>query len=371
MLVLFTGGGTAGHVLPNVPLIEALAARGHEVHYAGSGAAMERQLLAPLPVTYHVLSTGKLRRYLSLENLRDVWCVVIGIVEGVALVRRLRPAVVFSKGGFVSVPAVLGAALCGVPVIAHESDLSPGLANRIANRVARIVCTTFPETTFAMKGGKRRGKKDDPRVRFTGLPLRSALAEGDARRGRLFLGLAADDAAHDKTPVLLIMGGSQGSVRLNHFVRSELTGLMAEYCVVHLCGRGNCDDSLQDLPRYRQYEFLGAELGDVLAAADVVISRAGATALYELLALRKAVLLVPLTRAQSRGDQIENAQWAVQRGFCRMLEEGNLSLPAVRAELAALQAGRNELQSHLAANFSAGDATSKIVALIEEVAAEK
>ena len=125
MIVLFTGGGTAGHILPNVPLIERLAAEGHSVHYAGSGVAMERDLLAALPLTYHVLPTGKLRRYFSLQNVRDAWRVLQGIFAGVQLVRRLRPDVVFSKGGFVSVPAVLGAWLCKVPVIAHESDRSP------------------------------------------------------------------------------------------------------------------------------------------------------------------------------------------------------------------------------------------------------
>ena len=355
MIVLFTGGGTAGHILPNVPLIERLAGAGHELHYAGSGAPLERQLLANLPVEYHVLATGKLRRYLSFENLLDVWRVARGIVQGVALVRRLRPDVVFSKGGFVSVPAVLGAALCRVPVIAHESDLSPGLANRLAHRVARIVCTTFPDTRF--------GRPGDTRIRYTGLPIRAALTLGDAGRGRRWLGLAQSDA----TPVLLVTGGSQGSARLNAFVRGELAGLTARHFVVHLCGRGNLDADLDRASRYRQYEFLEAALGDVLAAADCVVSRAGATALYELLALRKRVLLVPLTLAQSRGDQLENARWAVANGFARMVQESELSLPRVERELEALDAQRTALRQRLDSSFTIGDATGRIVALIEAV----
>ena len=357
MIVLFTGGGTAGHILPNVPVIERLAAAGHEVHYAGSGAALERQLLGALPLQYHVLATGKLRRYLSWENLRDVGRVVRGVIQGYALVRHLRPAVVFSKGGFVSVPAVLGAALCGVPVIAHESDLSPGLANRIANRVARIVCTTFPDTHF--------GKLGDTRIHFTGLPVRKALTDGNGARGRQWLGIEPADAV----PILLVMGGSQGSVRINAFVRGALTALAARYFVVHLCGRANLDANVEGHPRYRQFEFLEAPLGDVVAAAHCVISRAGATTLYELLALRKSVLLVPLTLAQSRGDQLENARWAVAHGYCRLLEEADLSLPRATEELAALSADAAGLTDRLERTFATGDATTRIAALIEEVGA--
>ena len=357
MIVLFTGGGTAGHILPNVPLIERLAAEGHSVHYAGSGVAMERDLLAALPLTYHVLPTGKLRRYFSLQNVRDAWRVLQGIVAGVLLVRRLRPDVVFSKGGFVSVPAVLGAWLCKVPVIAHESDRSPGLANRIAHRVATRICTSFPETHF--------GRPDDPRVVFTGLPVRAALLAGDAARGRALLGFGEAGRR-----VLLVMGGSQGSAALNAFVRALLPALdEAGFDVAHLCGRGALQPALEGHAGYRQFEFLGEPLGDVLAAADVVLTRAGATTLYELFALRKPALLVPLTRAQSRGDQIENAAWARERGLAEMLEEADLTPQAALAALARLLADVPGIVARQAAAFPPRDAVAELVALITAVGA--
>ncbi len=357
MIVLFTGGGTAGHILPNVPLIERLAGEGHAVHYAGSGVAMERELLGALPLTYHALPTGKLRRYFSLENLRDAWRVVQGVIAGVRLVRRLRPDVVFSKGGFVSVPAVLGAWLCGVPIIAHESDRSPGLANRIAHRVATRICTSFPETTF--------GRADDPRVVFTGLPVREALLQGDAARGRALLGFT-DPARR----LLLVMGGSQGSAKLNGFVRDLLPRLDAtSFDVVHLCGRGALQSGLESRAGYRQFEFLGEPLGDVLAAADVVLTRAGATTLYELFALRKPALLVPLTRAQSRGDQIENAAWARARGLADVLEEAELTPDAALAAVAGLLADVPALVARQAEAFPRRDAVAVLAALITEVGA--
>ena len=363
MIVMFTGGGTAGHILPNLPLIERSIARGHTVHYAGSGAAMERDLLDALPLVYHVLPTGKLRRYFSWQNLRDAFRVVQGVFAGVALVRRVRPSVLFSKGGFVSVPAVLGAWLCQVPIIAHESDLSPGLANRIAHRVASRICTSFPETHF--------GAPDDPRLVFTGLPLRDALLNGDAVHGAAFLQFSSVRPTAALRQILLVMGGSQGSSVINALLRHMLPALgQAGFDVVHLCGRGALDPALNDRPGYRQFEFLDAPMGDVLAAASVVLSRAGATTLYELFALRKPTVLVPLTRAQSRGDQIENAAWAAQRGLAAVLPEEQLVADADAAErvLSALRAVLADSAGYVARqseSFPRRDTVAQLVALIE------
>ncbi len=363
MIVMFTGGGTAGHILPNLPLIERLVARGHTVHYAGSGAAMERELLDAMPLVYHVLPTGKLRRYFSWQNLRDVVRVLQGVFAGVALVRRVRPNVLFSKGGFVSVPAVLGAWLCRVPIIAHESDLSPGLANRIAHRVASRICTSFPQTHF--------GAPDDARLTFTGLPVRDALLSGNSARGAAFLQFSAGLATHTPRQVLLVMGGSQGSSVINGLVRRMLPALdEAGFDVVHLCGRGALDPALVDLPGYRQYEFLSTQMGDVLAAASVVLSRAGATTLYELFAVRKPTLLVPLTRAQSRGDQIENAAWAEQRGLAAVLTEEQLTEdadPAARilSTLRRLLADSADYAAHQSEAFPRRDTVAELVTLIE------
>ena len=323
---------------------------------------MAAELLQGLPLVYHVLPTGKLRRYFSWQNLRDALRVVHGVFAGVALVRRLRPNVLFSKGGFVSVPAVLGAWLCRVPIIAHESDLSPGLANRIAHRFATRICTSFPETHF--------GAANDARVTFTGLPVRDALLHGDAVRGESLLQLSSAGLQDAPRPLLLVMGGSQGSAVLNALVRRMLPLLAeAQFDVVHLCGRGALAPELSGQAGYRQYEFLGAEMGDVLAAASVVLARAGATTLYELFALRKPTLLVPLTRAQSRGDQIENAAWAAHRGLAVVLTEAQLvAANATERVLRTLQslladsAGYVERQSQA---FPRRDSVAELVALIE------
>jgi UDP-N-acetylglucosamine--N-acetylmuramyl-(pentapeptide) pyrophosphoryl-undecaprenol N-acetylglucosamine transferase len=348
VIVLVTGGGSAGHVLPNLPVIERLLARGHRVHYAGSGAELERRLLAGLDIDYHVLPTGKLRRYLSLDNVRDAGRVVRGVVGALSLVRRLRPDVLFSKGGFVSVPPVLAAALCRVPVITHESDLTPGLANRIALRVAVVACCTFAETE--LPAGRARKV-------HTGIPLRPALLAGDAARGRAFTGTAPG------RPLLVVMGGSLGARRLNEFVRANLPRLLAGYDVVHLCGAGNVDAAAAR-PGYVQHAFLDAPLGDVLAAAAAVVSRAGATALYELLALGKPTLLVPLPRSASRGDQLENARWALRHGAAAVLEESALSPDAVLSALAGLRADGG-LAARMRAVVPPGDAAARIVDLIE------
>ncbi len=344
--ILFTGGGTAGHVTPNLALIAALAAEGHEVHYAGSRDGIEHRLVAPRGIPYHALPTGKLRRYLSLENVLDAFRVLVGIFAGWRLARRLRPDLVFSKGGFVSVPVVLGARLAGVRFIAHESDLTPGLATRIVAPYAELVCTSFPDTQVP----KAR------EILHTGTPIRPELLSGKAFRGRSFAGLEAG------RPLLLVVGGSLGSAFLNGLVRESIDRLTARYEVVHVCGRGNVVRDI-NVPGYVQFEFLGDPYADVLAAADVVLSRAGANAVFELLAVRKPALLVPLTTAASRGDQVENALWMVERGLARVITESALSPDALLEELGALEGEREEILDRIDAT-PAPNAMLELIELI-------
>jgi UDP-N-acetylglucosamine--N-acetylmuramyl-(pentapeptide) pyrophosphoryl-undecaprenol N-acetylglucosamine transferase len=349
--ILFTGGGTAGHVTPNLALMTRLAEEGWDLHYAGSEAGIERALVAPLGVPFHVLPTGKLRRYLSFENLLDAFRVLAGVFAGWRLCRRLAPAVVFSKGGFVSVPAVLGAALCGIPVVAHESDLSPGLATRLVARWCRGVCTNFPDTRVP---GARA-------LWYTGTPLREGLRAGDRARGLAHAGFSGTK------PVLLVVGGSLGSRFLNGCVRAVLDELLGRFDVVHLCGRGQREPGLER-SGYAQFEFVGAEYGDLLAAADLVVSRAGANGLFELLALRKPTLFVPLGTAASRGDQLENAAWAADRGYGRVVTEDVLDGARLLAELDALERDAEGLRERLAA-FEQPDATALILGHLRALAA--
>jgi len=342
--LLCTGGGTAGHVIPAIPVIERARAEGVRVSFVGSRSGLEAKLLADVDVDYHGIASGKLRRYLSRENLADVFRVAAGVWQAWRLLGRLRPDVVFSKGGFVSFPVVFAAWLRRIPVVAHESDLTPGLANRLAQPLLRTLCVTFPET----RAPRLRGRQV-----FTGTPLRPALLTGDAGRGRALVGAPAD------RPLLLVTGGSLGADAINRAVRDALAELLDRFVVVHVCGAGK----LADLPRpgYHQFEYVTDDWGDLLAAADLVVSRAGANTLFELLALGKPALLIPLSPRVSRGDQVENAEYAWLRGYARVLPENELSGAALVRAVADAYADRAELRRHLA-GFQPGDAAAAIYA---------
>jgi UDP-N-acetylglucosamine--N-acetylmuramyl-(pentapeptide) pyrophosphoryl-undecaprenol N-acetylglucosamine transferase len=344
--ILLTGGGSAGHVTPNLALIDALTAEGWEVHYAGSADGIERRLVEGKVSAYHVVPVGKLRRYFSWENARDLFRVMHGLWVGWRIVGRLRPRVIFSKGGFVSVPAVVGGALRGIPVLAHESDFSPGLATRLVAPFVTTVCTTFRETCVP------RARQ----LRFVGSPLRPALWAGDRTRGLTFLGFSG------KRPVLLVVGGSLGATALNAALRSRLAALTARYDIVHLCGAGKEDPALEG-PAYRQFAYLDDAYGDVLAAADRVVSRAGANGLFELLALRKISLLVPLGRGASRGDQLENSAWATAQGYALTVNEAALEGEGLDQALAALDAQAPTLAEALG-RFEVPDALAEVMALL-------
>ena len=341
--VAFTGGGTAGHVVPALPVIDALLAEGVRVSYIGSTSGLEERLLGTRSVTYHGISTGKLRRYFSWENVRDIGRVLVGMVQAIRVLGS-RPQLVFSKGGFVSFPVVFAAWLRRIPVVAHESDQTPGLANRLAFPFVRCLCTNFPE---ARVNGYRG------RIEVTGTPIRPALLHGDAQRGREFLG------SDGTRPLLVVTGGSLGAEGLNARVRDALPELLPDYEVVHLCGAGKLAPDMRQ-PGYHQFEFLDAPWGDVLAAADAVVSRAGANTLYELLALQKPNLLVPLPASASRGDQLQNAAYARHAGYSLELAEEALDAASLRAAVDDLTRNAAAWRERLR-GFDALDATQRIL----------
>lgn len=308
--IVFTGGGTAGHVTVNLALMPHYLREGWDVHYIGSEQGIERELVAGVAqVTYHPVSTGKLRRYMDWNNVKDPFRVAKGVWQAYRLLASIRPRIVFSKGGFVSVPVVAGAWLHRIPSIIHESDLTPGLANRIAIPMATKVCTTFPETAKHLPESK---------AAHVGAVIREELFRGDACRG-----LAMCDFVRTK-PVMLIMGGSLGSQRINRAVRERLDALTETFQIVHLCGKGNRDESISNRA-YRQFEYVTDELPDLIAMADIVVSRAGSNSIFEFLALRKPMLLIPLSLAASRGDQIANAESFRARGVAEVLQEESLT----------------------------------------------
>ncbi|TYP70725.1 undecaprenyldiphospho-muramoylpentapeptide beta-N-acetylglucosaminyltransferase [Paenibacillus methanolicus] len=350
--IMFTGGGSAGHVTVNLALIPRFQEEGWKIDYVGSENGIEKQLAGSLPgVRYHAIATGKLRRYFDWQNVKDPFKVVKGAMQAYRLIRRAKPDVLFSKGGFVSVPVVLGAWLNRVPVLLHESDLTPGLANRIAIRFATGVCTTFPETESHLPEGK---------AHHVGAVVREELLQGDAARGRAFCGFKPGK------PVLLVMGGSLGARRINEAVRAALGMLTRDFRIVHLCGKGNVLPELES-PDYRQYEYVQAELPDVLAMADLVISRAGSNSIFEFLALRKPMLLIPLSRQQSRGDQILNAESFEAAGFCEVLQEESLTAGTLLDRVGTLFRDRETYIAKM--NESDGrDALNAVFKLIKQTA---
>ncbi len=308
--VLLTGGGTAGHVTPNIALLPLLKKRGFSVSYVGSYDGIEKKLIEETGIPYHGISSGKLRRYFDLKNFTDPLRVIKGYSEAKKLLKTEKPDIIFSKGGFVTVPVVLAARKYKIPVVLHESDMTPGLANRICNPYAAKVCCNFPETFEHLP--KNKGV-------LTGQPIRSELFSGNKEACLRFTGLSG------AKPILLVTGGSLGSVAVNKAVRSILTKLLENFDIIHLCGKNNVDDSLKNIKGYIQYDYIKDELKDMFAAADVIISRAGANTICELLALRKPNILIPLPASQSRGDQILNAASFERQGFSKVLDEEKLS----------------------------------------------
>ena len=306
--IILTGGGTAGHVTPNIALLPRLKELGYDIHYIGSYTGIEKDLIKQFEIPYHGISSGKLRRYFSVQNFTDPFRVLKGFREANKLIKELKPDVIFSKGGFVSVPVVMAGKRRHVPTIIHESDMTPGLANKISIPSATKVCCNFPETLEHLPKEK---------AVLTGSPIRQELLEGSRSSALEFCGLA------DDKPVILIIGGSLGSVAVNNAVRSVLPELLKDFHVIHLCGKGKMDDSLKSLKGYVQFEYIQNQLKDLFALTDVVISRAGANAICELLALHKPNLLIPLSANASRGDQILIARSFERQGFSIVLEERN------------------------------------------------
>ncbi len=308
--IVLTGGGTAGHVTPNIALIPGLKERGYEIKYIGSYEGIEKRLIEEMGIDYQGISSGKLRRYLSAKNFTDPFRVLKGYREAKKIIKEYAPDVLFSKGGFVSVPVVLAAKKYKVPVIIHESDMTPGLANKLSISAATTVCHNFPETSEYLPKGKSL---------LTGSPIREELKKGDKLAGLNMCGFTANK------PIIMVIGGSLGAVAVNEAVRGSLDTLLKRYQIVHLCGKGKTDSSLNDLQGYKQYEYIKTELKDLFAMSDIILSRAGANAICEIVALRKPSILIPLSARASRGDQLLNAASFKKQGFSEVIEEEDLT----------------------------------------------
>ena len=351
--ILMTGGGTAGHVTPNIALLPALKKAGYEVSYIGSYDGIEKRLIEEQNIPYYGISSGKLRRYFDPKNFSDPFKVVKGLGQSIGLLKKLKPDIVFSKGGFVSVPVVLAARLCKIPAIIHESDITPGLANKLAIPGATKVCCNFPETLKYLPSEK---------AIYTGSPIRQELLHGNANDALCFCKLSEKNK-----PVLLIIGGSTGSMVINNAIRDALPQLLENYIIIHLCGKNNLDTSLNNIEGYLQFEYIGKELADLFALSDFVISRAGANAICELLALRKPNILIPLSAVASRGDQILNANSFKASGYSYVLEEENLTTASLLSAITHVW-DKKDTYIEAMSNSQSKDSIQTIVELIEMVA---
>ncbi len=350
--IILTGGGTAGHCIPNLALVPALRERGFEIKYIGSYEGIEKKLVENAGIPYFGISSGKLRRYFDLKNISDPFRVIKGFGEALSILRKEKPDVVFSKGGFVSVPVVRAAGFLKIPVIIHESDMTPGLANRLSFGAASKICCSFRETLDYLPAGKGE---------FTGSPIRSGLSEGDRLEARSFTGIREGDYT-----TLLIIGGSLGAQHVNEAVRSALPKILPEFNVIHLCGRGKLDPTLNHMDGYVQYDYIDKELPDLFALADIIISRAGANAIFEILALKKPNILVPLPYGSSRGDQILNAEAFEKAGYSYVLKDEDLGDGALINAIKYVKEHRLEYLDAME-GAKEGRAVESICSLIDDV----
>jgi len=348
--IILTGGGTAGHVTPHLALLPLLKAEGFEVHYIGSRDGMEKELVEAAGIPYHGISAGKLRRYMHVKNITDVFRVIRGFGNAFGIIRRIQPNIIFSKGGFVTVPVLAAARVLRVKSVSHESDLTPGLANRISGPFTNKICVSFPETLAHLPTNKGV---------LTGSPIRKELLQGDREKG-----LELCQWSDGGKPVIIITGGSLGAAAINNAVREVLPQLLSKYRVIHLCGKGNLAET--EYPGYVQFEYVRDELANLYALADIAVSRAGANTLFELLAMKKPNLLIPLPQESSRGDQILNAESFALQGFSKILPEGKITNERLLNAIDLLYNDRKIYKNNMATHEQ-NDGVTRVMNVINDV----
>lgn len=348
--IVLTGGGSAGHVTPNIALIPALRDAGYEIFYIGSYDGIEKKLIEDYNIPYFGIATGKLRRYFDPKNFSDPFRVLKGFTESISLLRKIKPDVIFSKGGFVSVPVVRAAGVLGIPYIVHESDITPGLANKLSMNGAKKICCNFPETMSHLPADK---------AILTGTPIREELGKGSKEEGKKFCGFT------DDKPVLMVIGGSLGAQSVNETVRYALPRLLPNFNVVHICGKEKMDNLKLSVPGYKQFEYVKNELKDIFAMADIVVSRAGANSICELLALKKPNILIPLSSKSSRGDQVLNARSFEQQGFSLVIDNEDLDEDILVETIEDLFENREKFIENMSKS-SLHSATDTIVQIINQ-----
>jgi len=350
--IIMTGGGTAGHVTPNLALVPKLKEKGFQIKYIGSFDGIEREIITQNNIPFFGISCGKLRRYFAIKNFTDPFRTIKGIAQATKILSKEKPDVIFSKGGFVAVPVVIAASIRRIPVVAHESDMTPGLANKLSAPFCDKLCVTFRESLNFIKGNKGV---------LTGSPIREEILHGDKVKGRKLCGFT------DNKEVLLIMGGSLGSKLINKEIRKNLERLLKEFNIIHICGKGNTDKNLINKNGYKQFEYVTEELPDFIKAADYIISRAGANSIFEFLALKKPTLLIPLSKKASRGDQILNSKSFEKEGYSLMIEEEKIKGDILYEKILELKERKIELINNMEKSESKNGVEAIIEVLLESI----
>lgn len=330
--ILLTGGGSAGHVVPNLAIIKELQNKNWQIFYVGSKNSIEEKLITRKNIPFFTIPTGKLRRYFSWQNFIDPFKILCGIIKAFFIIKKIGPNVVFSKGGFVAFPVVIAAWINRIPVVAHESDLTPGLANKLSFPFVNNFCVNFEET--------KKYFKNKNKITVTGNPIRNELLSGNPNNGRKICGFANDK------PIILIYGGSSGSQKINAIIKDSLPKLLPDFYIAHICGHKLERNS--ETKRYKQFAFLHEELADVMAAADIVISRAGANSIYELLTLNKPHILIPLSENASRGDQIVNAKYFTEHNLSEVVFEQSLTPETLYKKILFVDQNKESIKQNLA-----------------------
>lgn len=357
--IIFTGGGTGGHVFPGIAVAEALLDQAADssvrIYWIGSSRGMEKDILERFDIPFFSIPAGKLRRYFSINNFIDIFKIIAGFIVSIIILKKLKADLLFSKGGFVTVPAVFAARLLGIAVISHESDLDPGLATRINSRLSDIMLFAYKETADAWKKN-RTGQ----RVLVTGNPVRKEIHEGRAEKGRVLFNVPEDKK------IILILGGSQGALEINKLIEVIIGDLITDYFVIHQMGTLSFVKSMEK--DYVTKALFNDEFPDILAAADLVVSRAGAGTLWENGVRSKPAILIPLGSESSRGDQIRNADYFRTHGAAVVLKGDNLNPQGLLAEIKRILCSDNVLKmlEKNAEMVCNKDSTEKIVKLIIE-----
>lgn len=350
--IIMTGGGTAGHVTPNLALVPKLKENGFEIKYIGSIDGIEKEIITKENIPYYGISSGKLRRYFSMKNFTDPFKVMKGTIQALRIISKEKPDVIFSKGGFVAVPVVMAASLKKIPVVAHESDMTPGLANKLSAPFCDKLCVTFRESLKYIKDNKGI---------LTGSPIREEILQGDKSEGKKICGF------NDDKEIIFIMGGSLGSQLINNEIRKNLDKLLKEFNIIHICGKGNIDESLNNKKGYKQFEFVREELPHLMKCCDYIISRAGANSIFEFLALKKPTILIPLSRKASRGDQILNSKSFAKEGYSLMIEEEDLKDDVLYNKILELKNRKSELITNMEKSQSTNASETIVNILLESI----